>query len=43
VYHLEKGMDADDMFESIGHSSEAKKKMKDYLIGVLEVSVVKPL
>jgi cytochrome b5 len=29
------GKDADDMFEDIGHSSEARNKMKEYLIGSL--------
>jgi cytochrome b involved in lipid metabolism len=31
------GKDADDMFEDIGHSSEARNKMKDYLVGTLKV------
>lgn len=29
------GKDADDMFEDIGHSSEARNKMKEFLIGTL--------
>lgn len=32
------GKDADEMFEDIGHSSEARSKMKEYLIGTLQVS-----
>ena len=31
------GKDADEMFEDIGHSSEARTKLKEYLIGTLEV------
>jgi hypothetical protein len=31
------GKDADEMFEDIGHSSEARTKMKEYLIGTLKV------
>lgn len=31
------GKDADEMFEDIGHSSEARNKMKEYLIGTLKV------
>lgn len=30
------GKDADDMFEDIGHSSEARNKMKEYLVGPLK-------
>eukprot|EP00598_Pedospumella_elongata_P004093 CAMPEP_0184967674 /NCGR_PEP_ID=MMETSP1098-20130426/957_1 /TAXON_ID=89044 /ORGANISM="Spumella elongata, Strain CCAP 955/1" /LENGTH=130 /DNA_ID=CAMNT_0027489157 /DNA_START=85 /DNA_END=477 /DNA_ORIENTATION=- len=30
------GKDADEMFEDIGHSSEARSKMKEYLIGTLK-------
>jgi len=30
------GQDADDMFEDIGHSLEARNKMKDFYIGELE-------
>mmetsp|Transcript_22930 Transcript_22930/g.38240 ORF Transcript_22930/g.38240 Transcript_22930/m.38240 type:complete len:130 (-) Transcript_22930:344-733(-) len=30
------GKDADEMFEDIGHSSEARSKMKEYLIGSLK-------
>jgi cytochrome b involved in lipid metabolism len=30
------GKDADDMFEDIGHSSEARQKMKEFLIGSLK-------
>ena len=33
----ESGKDAEDMFEDIGHSSEARAKMKEYLIGTLKV------
>ena len=32
------GKSADDMFEDIGHSSEARNTMKKYLIGKLKVS-----
>jgi len=32
------GKDADEMFEDIGHSSEARKKMKEFLIGTLKVA-----
>ena len=32
------GKDADEMFEDIGHSSEARTKLKEYLIGTLKVS-----
>lgn len=31
------GKDADEMFEDIGHSSEARSKMKEFLIGTLKV------
>lgn len=31
------GKDADEMFEDIGHSSEARTKLKEYLIGTLKV------
>jgi cytochrome b involved in lipid metabolism len=34
------GRNADEMFEDIGHSSEARTKMKEYLIGTLAVSCV---
>mmetsp|Transcript_23365 Transcript_23365/g.33415 ORF Transcript_23365/g.33415 Transcript_23365/m.33415 type:complete len:85 (-) Transcript_23365:205-459(-) len=30
------GKNADDMFEDIGHSSEARTKMKEYLVGTLK-------
>lgn len=33
------GKDADEMFEDIGHSSEARSKMKEYLIGTLKVHI----
>mmetsp|Transcript_16589 Transcript_16589/g.15934 ORF Transcript_16589/g.15934 Transcript_16589/m.15934 type:complete len:149 (+) Transcript_16589:135-581(+) len=36
------GKDADDMYEDIGHSNEARKTMKKYLIGHLEVDPNKP-
>lgn len=32
------GKDADDMFEDIGHSSEARTKMKEFLVGSLKPS-----
>jgi len=32
------GQDATDMFEDIGHSSEARETMKKYCIGVLKMS-----
>ncbi|CAN0152813.1 unnamed protein product, partial [Phaeothamnion confervicola] len=32
------GEDATDMFEDIGHSSEARTTMKKFLIGVLKIS-----
>jgi cytochrome b involved in lipid metabolism len=35
---LHAGKDADEMFEDIGHSSEARTKMKEYLIGTLQVA-----
>ena len=31
------GKDADEMFEDIGHSNEARKTMSKYLIGSLKV------
>lgn len=31
------GKDADDMFEDIGHSSEARSKLKEYIVGSLKV------
>jgi cytochrome b involved in lipid metabolism len=31
------GKDADEMFDAIGHSSEAKNKMKEFLVGKLYV------
>ena len=31
------GKDADEMYEDIGHSNEARKTMKKYLIGNFEV------
>ena len=34
------GKDADEMYEDIGHSNEARKTMKKYLIGNLEVKMV---
>ena len=36
------GKDADDMFEDIGHSSEARTTMKKYLKGDLKVDPNKP-
>lgn len=30
------GKNADDMFEDIGHSSEARNKMKEFLVGTLK-------
>ena len=36
------GKDADDMFEDIGHSSEARNMMKKYLKGDLKVDPNKP-
>ncbi|KAJ1429834.1 cytochrome b5-like heme/steroid binding domain-containing protein [Ochromonadaceae sp. CCMP2298] len=36
------GKNADEMFEDIGHSSEARSKMKQYLIGTLKVDPDKP-
>jgi cytochrome b involved in lipid metabolism len=35
------GKDADDMFEDIGHSSEARNMMKKYLKGDLKVDPTK--
>lgn len=32
------GKNADDMFEDIGHSSEARSRLKDFVIGTLSVS-----
>lgn len=34
------GKDGDSMFEDIGHSSEARKKMKEFFIGNLKVGVI---
>ena len=31
------GKDATEMFEDIGHSNEARKKMAEYLVGSLKV------
>ena len=36
------GKDADDMFEDIGHSSEARTMMKKYLKGDLKVDPNRP-
>ena len=36
------GKDADEMYEDIGHSNEARKTMKKYLIGNLEVGIKFP-
>lgn len=33
------GKDADDMFEDIGHSSEARQKMKEFLVGTFKVKI----
>ena len=33
------GKDGDEMFEDIGHSSEARKTMEKYLIGTLKVII----
>lgn len=35
-YMICTGKDADEMFEDIGHSSEARTKMREYLIGTLQ-------
>ena len=32
------GKDADEMFEDIGHSNEARKTMEKYLVGTVKVS-----
>jgi hypothetical protein len=37
VRFMRLGKDADDMFEDIGHSSEAIKIMKQFLVGTLLV------
>ena len=34
------GKNADEMFEDIGHSNEARSKMKEYFIGKLKVGSV---
>jgi cytochrome b involved in lipid metabolism len=41
LWFLHPGKDADEMFEDIGHSSEARTKMKEYLIGTLQVAHLK--
>lgn len=33
------GKDADEMYEDVGHSNEARKTMKKYIIGSLEVQI----
>ena len=33
------GKDADEMYEDVGHSNEARKTMKKYIIGSLEVKI----
>jgi len=33
------GKNADDMFEDVGHSNEARSIMKKYLIGKLKVNL----
>ncbi len=35
--HAPTGKDADEMFEDIGHSNEARKTMDKYLVGALKV------
>jgi hypothetical protein len=37
--NLPPGKNATDMFEDIGHSTEARKKMAEFLVGKLKVSV----
>ena len=32
------GKDADDMFEDIGHSNEARKQLKEFLVGPLNAT-----
>lgn len=36
------GKNADDMFEDIGHSSEARSKMKEFLVGTLKTDPSSP-
>ncbi len=38
LFLCDEGKNADDMFEDIGHSSEARQRLKEYIIGKLKVS-----